>query len=196
MTNIILASTSESRKKVLRKFALPFDCIAPTCDETPLPHEKAIDLVLRLSQTKAQSVAKDHPNSIVIGSDQVGVMEGKIIGKPYTREKAIHQLLDSSGKTIKFFTGLSVIHGRTQQNITTYEQFDVTFRSLTLAEITAYVKKEQPLQCAGSFKCDELGITLFSKLEGKDINSLVGLPLIRLNQIMIDMGFNPLLMSC
>lgn len=195
MTQIILASTSQSRKKILHKFALPFECIAPTCDETPFPQETAIDLVLRLSQIKAQSVAQHHPTAIVIGSDQVGVLDGKIIGKPHNRANAIAQLTASRGKTVNFYTGLSVIHLNTKQQITTYEQFDVTFRNLSEAEITAYVDKEKPLQCAGSFKCDELGITLFEKFTGNDINALIGLPLIKLNQIMIDMGFNPLLIS-
>lgn len=190
---IILASTSESRKKILKKFAIPFECVAPHCDETPLHNESAIDLVLRLSQIKAQSVAKTHPHSLVIGSDQVGVLDGKIVGKPYTIENARQQLLNSSGKTFYFYTGLCVIHSQTQQMVTTYEAFRVTFRQLTLAEIDAYITKEMPLQCAGSFKCDELGITLFEKLEGDDINSLIGLPLIKLNNIMISMGVNPLL---
>lgn len=192
---LILASTSESRKKILKKFALPFDCVAPQCDETPLPNESAIDLVLRLSQIKAESVAAHHPNDIVIGSDQVGVLDGKIIGKPHSTDNAIAQLLNSSGKTFYFYTGLCVIHQSSQQITTLYEPFKVTFRQLTLAEIESYVQKEKPLQCAGSFKCDELGITLFEKFEGHDINALVGLPLIKLNQILIQMGFNPLLLK-
>lgn len=191
--NIILASTSVSRKKVLAKFNIPFECIAPICDETPLPNESAIELVLRLSETKARSIAEQSTNSIVIGSDQVGVLDGKIIGKPLTEEKARQQLQASSGKTIHFYTGLSVINTTTQQSITLYEPFDVTFRPLSLEEINAYIKKEQPLHCAGSFKCDELGITLFDQLNGEDINTLVGLPLIRLNKIFIEMGYNPLL---
>lgn len=192
---IILASTSVSRQKILQKFALPFACIAPTCDETPLENETAIELVLRLSEMKARSVAKDHLDSIVIGSDQVGVLDGKIVGKPLTIDNARQQLLRSSGKTFCFYTGLSVINTKTQQIVTTYEPFSVTFRHLTLAEIDAYIAKEMPLHCAGSFKCDELGITLFDKFDGIDVNSLVGLPLIRLNKIMIEMGCNPLLMA-
>lgn len=192
---IILASTSLSRRKVLQKLAIPFTCIAPTCDETPLVSESAIELVLRLAALKAQSVALHHPNSLVIGSDQVGVLDGKIIGKPLSIAKAREHLQQSSGKTVHFYTGLSVINSNTQQTITLYEPFSVTFRRLSLAEIDAYITKEMPLQCAGSFKCDELGITLFNKLIGEDINALVGLPLIRLNQIMIEMGCNPLLFN-
>ncbi|WP_392565745.1 Maf family protein [Utexia brackfieldae] len=190
---IILASTSLSRQKILKKFQIPFESIAPTCDETPLENEDAVSLVLRLSKIKAQSVAKHQPNSLVIGSDQVGVFNGQIIGKPLTEDNAIRQLTACSGQTIHFYTGLTVINTVTHQSITLYEPYEVTFRQLTLDEIKAYIRKEQPLQCAGSFKCDELGITLFEKLHGDDINTLVGLPLIRLNQILIEMDYNPLL---
>lgn len=193
--NIILASTSASRQKILKKFAVPFTCIAPDCDETPLPNESAIDLVKRLSLAKARSVAQKYPDSLVIGSDQVGVLDDKIIGKPHTVENAVKQLTLSSGKTFNFYTGLCVIHQKSKQVVTTYEPYQVTFRQLTLAEINAYINKEMPLQCAGSFKCDELGITLFEQFNGNDINALIGLPLIKLNQIMINMGFNPLLLN-
>lgn len=199
MNNIklILASTSESRKKILKKFAIPFECISPVCDETPLANEAATDLVLRLSKLKAESVAKHYlgTQTIIIGSDQVGVLDDKIVGKPHTVENAKQQLLKSSGKTFYFYTGLCVINAKTQQSVTLYEPFKVTFRQLSQAEIDAYINKEMPLQCAGSFKCDELGITLFDRFEGDDINSLVGLPLIKLNKIMIEMGVNPLLIS-
>ena len=193
MTRIILASTSASRKKILTKFGIPFECVAPVCDETPLPNESAVELVLRLSKIKASSLVAHYPDSIIIGSDQVGVLDGKIIGKPLTVERARQQLIKSSGKTVHFYTGLTVINTETEQQITLYEPFDVVFRKLSPEEIDAYIAKEQPLQCAGSFKCDELGITLFEELKGDDINTLVGLPLLRLNKIMIEMGYNPLL---
>lgn len=194
---LILASTSESRKKILKKLAIPFDCIAPECDETPLLNENAKDLVLRLSYIKAQSVAKNYigTETIIIGSDQVGVLDGQIVGKPHTVENAKLQLSKSSGKTFSFYTGLSVINAQTQQSVTIFEPFQVTFRTLSEAEIASYIAKEIPLQCAGSFKCDELGITLFEKFEGNDINALVGLPLIKLTKIMTEMGYNPLLIT-
>lgn len=194
---LILASTSESRKKILKKLAIPFDCIAPECDETPLLNENAKDLVLRLSYIKAQSVAKNYigTETIIIGSDQVGVLDGQIVGKPHTVENAKLQLSKSSGKTFLFYTGLSVINAQTQQSVTIFEPFQVTFRPLSEAEIASYIAKEMPLQCAGSFKCDELGITLFEKFEGNDINALVGLPLIKLTKIMTEMGYNPLLIT-
>lgn len=188
----ILASTSLSRKKVLEKLAIPFDCVPPICDETPLPNESAQQLVVRLANAKAQSLVASNPDSLIIGSDQVGVLDGKIVCKPLTIENAQQQLKNSSGKAFYFYTGMTVINTHTGQSQTICEPFKVTFRQLTDAEIDAYIAKEMPLQCAGSFKCDELGITLFDKLEGDDINSLVGLPLIKLNKIMIDMGCNPL----
>ncbi|WP_392553134.1 nucleoside triphosphate pyrophosphatase [Orbus wheelerorum] len=194
---IILASTSESRKKILKKFAIPFECVAPICDETPLTNESATDLVLRLSHVKAQSIAKNYAgtDTLIIGSDQVGVLDGEIVGKPHTIDNAKQQLLNSRRKAFYFYTGLCVINAKTQNMSLSYESFKVTFRHLDEAEINAYINKEMPLHCAGSFKCDELGITLFDKLEGDDINSLVGLPLIRLNKIMIEMGYNPLLLQ-
>ncbi|MCX8639614.1 septum formation inhibitor Maf [Gilliamella sp. B3172] len=192
---IILASTSLSRKKVLEKLAIPFECVPPVCDETPLPGESAEQLVVRLAKLKAQSLVAKYPNSLIIGSDQVGVLNDQIVGKPHTVENARIQLKKSSGNTFYFFTGMTVIDTQSMQSTTICEPFKVTFRQLTDAEIDAYIAKEMPLQCAGSFKCDELGITLFDKLEGNDINSLIGLPLITLNKIMIKMGHNPLLIA-
>ncbi|MDF7666353.1 Maf family protein [Orbaceae bacterium ESL0727] len=189
---IILASTSPSRKKLLNKLRIPFTAVPPICDETPLMGETAEQLVLRLSKIKAQSLVASYPNSLIIGSDQVGLLDGNIIGKPHTMDNARKQLQQSSGKTLQFFTGLTVINTQTAQSVTLCEPFKVTFRQLTASEIDAYLVKEQPLQCAGSFKCDELGITLFAKLEGNDIDSLVGLPMLQLNKIMIEMGCNPL----
>ncbi|MCX8601136.1 MULTISPECIES: Maf family protein [unclassified Gilliamella] len=192
---IILASTSLSRKKVLEKLAIPFECVPPVCDETPLPGESAEQLVVRLAKLKAQSLVAKYPNSLIIGSDQVGVLNDQIVGKPHTVENARIQLKKSSGNTFYFFTGMTVIDTQSMQSTTICEPFKVTFRQLTDAEIDAYIAKEMPLQCAGSFKCDELGITLFDKLEGNDINSLIGLPLLTLNKIMIKMGHNPLLIA-
>lgn len=192
---IILASTSLSRKKVLEKLAIPFECVPPVCDETPLPGESAEQLVVRLAKLKAQSLVAKYPNSLIIGSDQVGVLNDQIVGKPHTVENARIQLKKSSGNTFYFFTGMTVIDTQSMQSTTICEPFKVTFRHLTDAEIDAYIAKEMPLQCAGSFKCDELGITLFDKFEGNDINSLIGLPLLTLNKIMIKMGHNPLLIA-
>lgn len=193
MKPIILASTSLSRQKILKKFNIPFEIMVPDCDETPYQNESPIALVLRLSKTKALSIANKFPDAIVIGSDQVGVLKNKVIGKPHTFENAVKQLQESSGQTIQFYTGLSVIHKVSDFSKTLYDPFSVTMRDLSEPEIKAYLTKERPFYCAGSFKCDELGITLFEKLQGNDLNSLIGLPLIELNRILIELNQNPLL---
>ncbi|MBR9727760.1 Maf family protein [Shewanella intestini] len=189
-TKIILASTSVYRQQILQKLQLPFECISPNIDETPLTNENASSLVLRLAQEKAKAgvalYQAEHVNSvacppaIVIGSDQVAVIDNQIIGKPHTAEKAIKQLQQASGKAITFYTGLSVVHSQTQQAMSLIDPFTVHFRELTTAEICRYVELEQPLYCAGSFKAEGLGIALFEKLQGDDPNTLIGLPLIKL----------------
>ncbi|GIU53258.1 MULTISPECIES: Maf family protein [Shewanella] len=194
-SKIILASTSVYRKEILQKLQLPFECISPNIDESPYENETAQALVLRLAEAKAfagtelyNSINKNDQNEsssvLVIGSDQVAVIDGQIIGKPHTTEKAIKQLQQASGKAITFYTGLSVINSHTKQVFSLIEPFTVHFRELTLAEITRYVELEQPLYCAGSFKAEGLGIALFEKLEGDDPNTLIGLPLIKLIQLL------------
>lgn len=181
---IILASTSVYRKQLLEKLAIPFETAQPDCDEAPLPNESAQDLVLRLAQNKAQSCdlsAIQHNTNkpcLVIGSDQVCVIDGQIIGKPLNRENAIAQLSQASGRTITFYTGVALYHSGTQLTDVELDTFTVHFRQLTEQQIENYVDKEQPFYCAGSFKSEGLGIALFERLEGKDPNALVGLPLI------------------
>ncbi|ASG07873.1 MULTISPECIES: Maf family protein [Vibrio] len=188
---LVLASTSPFRQQLLKKLDLPFVTCSPNCDETPLSSESAQDLVTRLAETKARSC---HPNqpSLVIGSDQVCVIDGEIIGKPHTQEQAIKQLLKQSGKAITFYTGLAVYNSVSGQCMVTVEPFTVHFRSLSSEMVTAYVAKEQPLQCAGSFMCEGLGIALFERLEGDDPNSLVGLPLIKLVSMLESQGITVL----
>ncbi|WP_144207028.1 Maf family protein [Shewanella donghaensis] len=201
ITKIILASTSTFRKAILEKLQLPFECISPETDETALEGETAQQLVLRLSQLKALAgvelynqsepsvlaadlvLSADNP-AVVIGSDQVAVIDGQIIGKPLTKENAIKQLQQASGKAITFYTGLSVIHNITKEAFSIVEPFTVHFKNLTTAEITRYVELEQPLYCAGSFKAEGLGIALFERLEGNDPNTLIGLPLIQLIKLL------------
>ncbi|GKX58171.1 Maf family protein [Leminorella grimontii] len=193
MTSLILASTSPYRQSLLSKLALPFTALAPDVDETPLPGESADELVVRLSKLKAQAVALKHPQSLVIGSDQVCVLNGQIAGKPLTRENAVAQLTLASGNAVTFYTGLCLYIPQTKTYRTVCEPFIVHFRTLSKDEIEAYVDKEQPLYCAGSFKSEGLGITLFERLEGRDPNTLVGLPLIALNRLLLEAGVNPLL---
>ncbi|WP_375320941.1 Maf family protein [Aliivibrio logei] len=177
---LILASTSPFRRSILEKIQVPFDAISPNCDETPQENELPTALVIRLAEQKARSCNIKDPNHLIIGSDQVCVINGQIIGKPLTREKAIIQLQKASGQTITFYTGLSLLNTTTMIAETLCEEFHVHFRQLTSQQIENYVDKEMPLYCAGSFKCEGLGIALFNKLEGKDPNSLIGLPLISL----------------
>ncbi|MDN3610514.1 Maf family protein [Vibrio ostreicida] len=188
---LILASTSPYRAQLLDKLALPFVTISPKCDETPLQGETPIELVTRLARTKAESCRSDVP-SLVIGSDQVCVIEGEIIGKPHTRENAIQQLTQQSGQAIQFFTGLAVFNSETEKTHVSVDTFTVHFRTLSRQQIEHYIDIEQPLYCAGSFKSEGLGIALFEKLEGKDPNALIGLPLIDLVTLLEAQGMHVL----
>ncbi|ENZ8429400.1 septum formation inhibitor Maf [Klebsiella aerogenes] len=193
MSNLLLASTSPWRRMLLEKLSLPFECAAPEVNETPLPGESARQLVVRLAQAKAQALASRFPQHLIIGSDQVCVLDGDITGKPHTEENAYRQLRKASGTIVTFYTGLALYNSANGHLQTECEPFDVHFRHLSDQEIEAYIRKENPLQCAGSFKSEGLGITLFERLEGRDPNSLVGLPLIALCQMLRREGFNPLL---
>lgn len=190
--SILLASTSPFRQALLGKLGLPFITAAPEVDETPFVNEDAETLVTRLAVAKAQALAADYPNHWIIGSDQVCVLDGAITGKPHTSARAFAQLRQASGNAITFYTGLALWHPRSQRLLQCCESFVVHFRHLSDEEIRTYIEKEQPLQCAGSFKSEGLGICLFEKLEGRDPNTLVGLPLIALNAMLRTVGINPL----
>ncbi|MBN3263286.1 Maf family protein [Pectobacterium brasiliense] len=192
MKQIILASTSPYRQALLEKLAIPFICALPAINETPRPGESAIDLVIRLAESKAQTLAAHYPNHLIIGSDQVCVLENVITGKPHNKGNATRQLQQASGKCVSFFTGLALLNSATQEMQSIAEPFDVHFRRLTEAEIDGYLEKEQPWNCAGSFKSEGLGITLFERLSGRDPNTLIGLPLIALTQMLQKEGLNPL----
>ena len=199
-TRLILASTSPFRRQILAKLAIEFDAIKPNCDETPKENELPSQLVERLAIDKAKSVVDTlNPNhrALVIGSDQVAVYNNQIIGKPHTRDNAIEQLTNFSGKAITFYTGLCVYNLDVQSVKTTpylseVVPFTVHFRHLSREQIEYYIDKEQPLNCAGSFKSEGLGISLFSRLEGDDPNTLIGLPLIRLIDLLNQFGVDVL----
>ncbi|CQJ44148.1 Maf family protein [Yersinia rohdei] len=193
MPQLVLASTSSYRRALLEKLQLPFITAAPQTDETPLPAETASVLVQRLALAKATALAARYPQHLIIGSDQVCVINGKIVGKPHNQENAIKQLEQASGQCVTFYTGLALINTATNSQNCLCETFDVYFRSLNSAEIEGYLTREQPWNCAGSFKSEGLGITLFDRLSGRDPNTLVGLPLIALTQMLIEQGINPLL---
>lgn len=177
---LILASTSPFRKAILDKLSINFDTASPETDETALENETPQQLVERLSIAKAKAVADRNENALVIGSDQVSVIDGEIAGKPHTHENAVKQLQNASGKTVTFYTGLCLYNSSTKKYQSEVVPFNVVFRNLTIDQIENYLKKEEPYNCAGSFKSEALGIILFEKLEGEDPNTLMGLPLIRL----------------
>ncbi|RLM27095.1 septum formation inhibitor Maf [Brenneria alni] len=192
MYQIVLASTSAYRKLLLEKLNIPFTCAAPAINEAPYPGEDAMALVARLAESKARALADYYPNHLIIGADQVCVLNGIITGKPHNKANALQQLRQASGQRITFFTGLALFNSAHQRMQRLVEPFDVHFRTLTREEIDGYLEKEQPWNCAGSFKSEGLGITLFDKLSGRDPNTLVGLPLIALAQMLRIEGINPL----
>ncbi|ABM02922.1 maf protein [Psychromonas ingrahamii 37] len=177
---LILASTSPFRKELLDKLNLVFDTAKPDVDETPLPEETATALVERLAIAKAQAIAPEFTDALIIGSDQVCVNQGQILGKPGNIANAFAQLKAASGKRITFYTGLALLNTQTGTVQSLVEPYVVQFRALSDQMINHYLEKEQPFNCAGSFKSEGFGIALFESLEGKDPNSLIGLPLISL----------------
>ena len=192
MRTLVLASTSPFRKAILEKLNLPFTCAKPNVDETALPNETAIELVDRLAIEKAKAVASEFPNALIIGSDQVALSEGNILGKPHNFENGLAQLTSFSGKAVEFHTGLCVLDSSTGKSTSLIELFTVHFNRLSTKEITAYLHAEQPYNCAGSFESEGLGICLFEKLAGDDPNTLIGLPLIRLVSLLKKHGLDVL----
>lgn len=190
--SIILASTSIYRKQLLEKLQIPFECVAPDVDETPHKGETAADLALRLAVAKSQQVAERLGQGIIIGSDQVASLGENILGKPGTVENAIVQLQTCSGKQVRFFTGLCLTNAHTDQQVYMVEHYDVVFKTLTTRQIEKYVEKDLPLHCAGSFKCEGLGISLFKEMRGKDPNTLIGLPLMTLCDLLLEFNFDVL----
>lgn len=190
MRKLILASSSKSRQLLLKRLQVPFEILSPDIDETPLTEETPTELVKRLALSKAEKIAKTNPDALVIGSDQVGICDSKIIGKPLTIENARLQLQQMSGKRIQFFIGLCLLDSSTQSHQLIVENYDVLFRPLSNELIDAYLKKEQPLDCAGSCEAEGLGITLIEEFSGKDFTALIGLPLIQLTRMLERAGFD------
>jgi len=179
-SRLVLGSTSPFRREILNKLGLPFETATPDIDESPVENETAEQLVKRLAEQKARAVGCTYSDHLIIGSDQVAVIDGKIIGKPLTHERAVQQLSNASGKTVRFHTGLCLLNSATNNVQCEAIPFDVVFRELTSSQIENYLQKEKPYKCAGSFKSEGMGIALFEKLLGDDPNTLMGLPLIRL----------------
>ena len=188
MQQLVLGSTSPFRKALLEKLRLPFVTDSPDTDEAQRPDETPAGLVARLAEAKARDVAHRHPQSLVIGSDQVACVDGRILGKPGDRQTAIEQLRAASGRSVEFHTGLCLLNTATGRAQVEVEPFRVHFRRLGGEQIERYIDHERPFNCAGSFKSEGYGITLFSALEGRDPNTLVGLPLILLIEMLGNEG--------
>lgn len=195
---LILGSSSSYRKALLKRLNLPFTCHSPNINESPLKQEIATDLVKRLTITKARAVHQERQklelptDALIISSDQVAILDTQILGKPHTQDNAIKQLTQFSGQKVSFLTGLCVFEQQTESFQYSLNEYHVYFKTLTDIEIKQYIAIEQPLDCAGSFKCEGLGVCLFDKMEGDDPNSLIGLPLISLCRLLKYFGVNPL----
>jgi MAF protein len=180
MLPLLLASSSPYRRELLERLRLPFVCASPDIDESHRPDEPAVELVKRLAREKAMALAERFPGHLIIGSDQVAVLGERILGKPHTFERALEQLSASSGNSVSFLTGLALYNSQTGQCQVDCVPFTVHMRELDEARITRYLNAEQPYDCAGSFKAEGLGVSLFRATEGPDATGLIGLPLIRL----------------
>jgi septum formation protein len=190
---LLLASSSRHRKALLARLRLPFSCQAPATDETARPGEPPAALVRRLALAKAQAarIPADGP-ALVIGSDQIAVIDGRILGKPGTRHAALQQLGAAAGNAVEFLTGVCVFDQATAHSQVDIVPCTVLFRALTAAQIAAYVDAEQPWDCAGSFMAEGLGIALFEKIVSDDPTALIGLPLIRLVTMLAAFGYDVL----
>lgn len=186
---IVLGSTSRYRAELLRRLLADFTQAAPGVDEASLPDEAPAARALRLAIAKAEAVARFHPQALVIGSDQVAELGGEVLDKPGTPERAHQQLRASSGRTVHFHTALCLLDARTGARHTHVDLTRAVFRELDDDEIARYVERESPLDCAGSFKCEALGISLFERIETTDPSALVGLPLIALARLLRAAGY-------
>jgi septum formation protein len=189
---LVLASTSPFRKQLLDRLNLPYETDSPDIDESPLDHETIEDMVVRLAEGKARAVAARHPNALIIGSDQSAVLNGEILTKPGGYDKAFQQLKQASGQRIVFQTGLCLLNSQSGSVHTACVPYTVVFKNLTDQQIDNYLKQERPYNCAGSFKSEALGIALFDHFEGTDPNALIGLPLIKLVDMLNKEGMPPL----
>ena len=177
---LVLGSSSPFRKMLLERLMVPFETTSPDIDESAQAGETPIELVERLAIEKAQAVTSAHPNSLIIGSDQVALHGDEVVGKPHTHERAVEQLRSASGKKITLYTGLALVNSETGNIQSEVIPFTVHFKELSEHVIESYLRKEEPYNCAGSVKSEGLGIALMERFDGDDPNALIGLPLIRL----------------
>ncbi len=186
---LVLASTSPFRRELLNRLEISFKTANPQIDESALPGESPEELALRLSEAKARAVVPLFPDALIIGSDQVAILDGQVYGKPGTHENAIKQLQTMRGRTVNFFTGLCLLDAKTGEAHVRGIPTLVTFRNLSDEEIENYLRREQPYNCAGAAKSEGLGIAIIARMQGDDPNALVGLPLIALCDLFREVGF-------
>lgn len=186
---LVLGSTSQYRRTLLERLGIPFTVAAPDVDEVALPAELPIDLVNRLARAKAESVTQRQSKALVIGSDQLAVCGREVLGKPGSGERAIAQLQQLSGQRVTFYTAVHVINSETGSNEGHMDATTVHFRPLSDQEIRDYVARDKPYHCAGGFKIEALGVTLFTRVETQDPTALIGLPLIWLSGALRRAGF-------
>lgn len=189
---LVLASSSPYRRHLLARLGWPFTWAAPEVDEARLDGESPAALVRRLAESKARALAPRFPQALIVGSDQAAVIEGEVVGKPGSLERAVEQLRRASGKRMEFLTGVCVLDARTAQAEVDCVPYSVHFRNLDAREIRAYLEAERPFDCAGSFKSEGLGIALFDRMEGEDPTALIGLPMIRLTAMLRRLGVDVL----
>lgn len=187
MRPVILASTSPYRRALLERLGVPFEVVRPAASEEHLPREMPRDRALRLSGAKAKAVAAQRPDAVVIGSDQVASLGSRVLDKPGDAENCRSQLTALSGQTARFHTGCAVIANG--ERLVHLDTTSVQFRILTPEEIGRYVEREKPFDCAGGFKAEALGITLFESIESRDPTALIGLPLIWLASALRSLGY-------
>jgi len=187
---IVLGSTSPFRKALLERLCIDFVCDSPDIDETPLLDEPITEMVVRLAIEKARAISDRHPGSLIIGSDQSAMLNGEKLSKPGNFDNAFQQLTRASGQKITFQTGLCLLNTATGNVQSCCVPYTVVFKELSAKMIESYLRKEQPYNCAGSFKSEGLGIALFERFEGDDPNALIGLPLIQLVNFLGNEGFS------
>jgi len=186
---LILASTSAYRRELLARLRIPFEVARPDVDEAPHPGEPPADLAARLAAAKGQAIARRSPNAWVIGADQVAEIDGQVLGKPGSFERAADQLAAASGRRVVFHTAACLLREDARKAFHFRDRTEVVFRRLDAAEIERYLHAEQPYDCAGSFKCEGLGISLFDAIHTRDPTALIGLPLIDLAKALRLAGF-------
>jgi MAF protein len=189
---LVLASSSTYRQALLRRLGLPFRCVAPGIDERPRSGEDPRTTVTRLAESKARRVAEQANDALVIGSDQLATLDGRVMGKPGGRQANIAQLKAASGRWVEFLTGVCLLNAATGSRQVEAVEFRVQFRPLSDPQIENYVDRERPFDCAGGFKSEGLGISLFARMQGDDPTSLVGLPLISLRMMLENEGIDVL----